>query len=213
VIVDELAYGANKSYERCHLASYLPEDSLPLLSLASSPPTGPTQLLPISPHRTYLPSWRATIELVTPHSSTSYQGELDPFPVPGSLLTLSPLLQISDSLMNFVLLLNLEKFPAKRRSMFKVFNLSQSYRFLREFEIVNNSINVIRLDNLGLEPRDLPIGICADMSAIPLYLTIADDARFLSLEHTHPPASYVIHGRRWEAQRLLKNLWFSRLQK
>jgi hypothetical protein len=49
------------------------------------------------------------------------------------------------------------------------------------------------------------------MAAIPLYFSSAMDGAYLSLEHTHPPASLVVHGRRWEAQKMLKNRWFAKV--
>lgn len=210
VTVDELSYGSFKSYQYSDFSTYLPENSLPLLSLSSSPPPISTDLLPISSKKTHIPSWRATIGLTSLNSSASYQGELDPFPVPGSLLTFSPLLQLNESVRNYILLLNLERVPIKRSSKLKIFT-SNSPNMLGEFEIFNNCITPISLEQLELGSQDLAVSICTEMSAIPIYLSIAVDGSCLSLEHTHPPASYVLHGRRWEAQRLLKSRWFSRL--
>jgi len=50
------------------------------------------------------------------------------------------------------------------------------------------------------------------MSGIPLFLAISDSCTSMSLEHTHPPASFVIHGKRWEAQKYLKIRWSSLLE-
>jgi hypothetical protein len=211
LVVDDLAFGAAKSYQYSDFSAYLPEFSLPLLSLTTKPLPDLTELLPISSHITHIPSWRATIELFTSHSSTSYQGELDPFPAPGSLLSFSPLLQIADSLQNFVLLLNLERSPIRRTSALRIFNSISSPQLLGEFEIASNAVTSLCLDNLGLTPQHLPVTICTEMSAIPLFLSMERSGACLSLEHSHPPASYVVHGRRWEAQRFLKSRWFSRL--
>jgi hypothetical protein len=51
------------------------------------------------------------------------------------------------------------------------------------------------------------------MAFVPLYFSTTKDGQFLSLEHTHPPASLVTHGDRFGAQRHLKKLWFSQLSK
>jgi len=56
----------------------------------------------------------------------------------------------------------------------------------------------------------LPLVVCLGMSGIPLYFSQSIDGRYLSLEHTHPPASTVVHGRRWDAQKILKQQWFSK---
>ena len=53
---------------------------------------------------------------------------------------------------------------------------------------------------------DLPILISKDMSGIPLFLATSDTSNSMSLEHTHPPASYVVHGQRWAVQKYLKGL-------
>jgi len=70
---------------------------------------------------------------------------------------------------------------------------------------------MISLDDLGLNGEDLPLIICRDMAGIPLYFSRTTDGSFLSLEHTHPPASFVVHGSRWEAQKLLKKHWFTKV--
>jgi hypothetical protein len=70
---------------------------------------------------------------------------------------------------------------------------------------------MIALDDLGLNAEDLPLIICRDMAGIPLYFSRKSDGAFMSLEHTHPPASFVVHGSRWEAQKLLKKHWFTKV--
>ena len=80
----------------------------------------------------------------------------------------------------------------------------------KTIDVKNNDATIIPLDGLEFSSTDLPLIICRDMSAIPLYFSKTSDGTFLSLEHTHPPASYVIHGNRWAAQKILKKIWFSR---
>lgn len=211
VTVDELIYGEIKSYQISDFHDYLPASSLPLLSLSPQRYSTNSKLLPFTSPSTYVPSWRATIELYTPLSSSSYQGEIDPFPVPSSLLSFSPLIQTSENICNYLLLLNIEKEAKRRISSLKIFNASTSRDIIRDFTISNNNLNVICLDHAEYNPLDLSVIICTDMSAIPIYLSKAVDGSCLSLEHTHPPASYFIHGQRWLAQRSLKRRWFSSL--
>jgi len=52
--------------------------------------------------------------------------------------------------------------------------------------------------------------ICRGLAGIPLYFSRTVDGVYLSLEHTHPPGSMVVHGRRWDIQKMLKNFWFKK---
>jgi hypothetical protein len=51
------------------------------------------------------------------------------------------------------------------------------------------------------------------MAFVPLYFSITTDGTFMSLEHTHPPAELVVFGKKFGAQKHLKELWFSLLKK
>ena len=210
VTVDEIPYGCIRSYESSDFSSYLPLCSLPLLSLSSHSYPDISKLLPPTQHTNIIPTWRASIELHSSTALTSYQGELDPFPVPSSLLTFSPLIQFHESISNYLILLNIEKSPVPRNSLLKLFKCKDDCP-LGAFEIFNNSITTICLDDLSLHPEDLFVGVISDMSAIPLYFSYSTFGDCISLEHTHPPASYVIHGKRWQLQSQLKKLWFSKL--
>ena len=211
VVVDELHHGEAKSYQLSDFSSYLSPSSLPLLSLSSLPYKSITKFLPSIPHPTRVPVWRSTIELYTPLASSSYQGELDPFPVPSSLLSFSPLIQPSNTIRNFLLFLNIEKEANLRTTSLQIFNSSSLDTCIGDFMIKNNNVNIIPLDNIHSSLSDISVSVSTEMSGVPIYLSIAADGSCLSLEHTHPPASFFIHGQRWLAQRSLKRRWFSRL--
>lgn len=211
VILDELVYGEIRAYTHSDISAHVPENILPLLSLSSMPFPELSETLPASVQSTNTPNWRATLGLVSPFTSTSYQGELDPFPAPGSLLTFAPFIQFGPEIENYMLLLNLEKNPQTRISTVEIYNSAKPDLALGSFEVINNSISSVRLDGLGLGPDDLPVVICKGMSGIPLFFSKTANGAHLSLEHTHPPVSFVIHGKRWDAQRILKNQWFAKL--
>ena len=160
---------------------------------------------------THMPNWRATLGLVSPLASTSYQGELDPFPAPGSLLTFAPFMQFGDGIENYLLFLNLEKSAKARTSFVEIYDSASPAQCRGSFEVRNNAVSVVSLDVTGIGPEELPVIVCKNMSGIPLYFSRTIDGACLSLEHTHPPASYVIHGKRWDAQKMLKNDWFAKL--
>jgi hypothetical protein len=194
-----------------HVADIVPSDSLALLSLTRTPPPAESEVLPkLDTVQTNVPAWRATLGISTPKAQTSYQGELDAFPPQGSLLTFGPFLQFGQSVTNHLILLNIENSPAGRLAKLEIYDAA-GLKPRGEFSLCNNAANIIPLDGLGFEPRDLPLLICRGMASIPLYLSSAMDGAYLSLEHTHPPASLVVHGRRWEAQKLLKKRWFTKV--
>lgn len=208
----KLQYGELRTVHADMLAGLVPEGCLPLLSLtdADLPASAPQLITTGMPHTSY-PNWRATLGLTSAGGgSTSYQGELDPFPAPGSLLTFGHFLQVGRDIENYLLFVNLEAAPAARHARLEVRDAATPGNLKAACEVKNNSVSVVPLDWPGLEEEDLPLLICRGMSGIPLYFSRSGGGQFLSLEHTHPPASSVIHGRRWEAQKLLKQTWFTK---
>ena len=205
----KLGPGQIRTIRREELAGVVPEDALPLLSLWASPPPSSSPGLPLfNVGGTVMPAWRATLGLSTALASTSYQGELDPFPPQGSLLTFGPFIQFGPMVENYLILLNIEAYPTSREAEVELF-VSADMSLRGKKKVFSNSANIVNLDDFAFEPADLPVVICRSMSAIPLYFSKTKDGAFLSLEHTHPPASLVIHGNRLGAQRLLKKRWFS----
>ncbi len=205
-----LASGEVRTVSIQDIAAFIPEGVLPLLSLTMSKPSAFSDSLPQTDvTRTKVPAWRAALGLSTAHASTSYQGEIDPFPAPGSLLTFGPFIQFGEEIENYLILMNIENSPNARTAQVEIYD-SENTALKGTFEVRNNDATIIALDSLGFGPTDLPLIICRGMSAIPLYFSKTSDGSFLSIEHAHPPACYVIHGKRWEAQKILKNIWFSK---
>jgi hypothetical protein len=50
------------------------------------------------------------------------------------------------------------------------------------------------------------------MAAVPFGLGISSDNKGLSLEHTHPPGSFVVRGDRNKIQKQIKTDWFKTLK-
>ena len=213
VVIDEIQYGEFKVYDESTLVSYTSSSNLALLSLSNT--VFPSTSLSLPPSNLYfeVPTWRASLELLSlsTSTSTSYQGEVDPFPSSGSLLSFSPFFQPKPLVRNYLLFLNLECFPAIRSANIQIFRSTHFDEPVLVSSVFSNSITCVSLDNLGFQSDDLVIISSKEISGIPLFLTVSDDYSFMSLEHTHPPASYVIHGNRWAAQKHLKNRWFNNL--
>ena len=208
-----LQYGALKTVHAVEVAGLMPDASLPLLSLTDFEPSPVAERLPPvgSAHASY-PAWRATLGLLSESGAKScYQGELDPFPAPGSLLTFGQFLQFGKGIDNYLLFLNIESDATQRNEQIEIRNAASPERLLARFPVKNNSVNPIRLDFPDTAEEDLLLITCKGMSGVPLYFSRSEGGGYLSLEHSHPPASSVIHGRRWEAQKLLKQRWFAKV--
>lgn len=205
-----LAPGAVRRICMEDLNDIVPQGTIPFLSLTLSKLPSVSSSLPyLDAPVTSVPAWRATLGLSTSLISTSYQGEIDPFPIPGSLLTIAPFIQYGKEIENYLICLNIEKSAIIRTAKIELYD-AEKMSLKGSFELKNNDVTIIALDDLGYNQTDLPLIICREMSIIPLYFSKTSDGSFLSLEHTHPPASYVVHGRRWDVQKLLKSFWFSK---
>lgn len=211
MVVGELPFGSARTFSKEDIRPSLPDNTLPLLSLSTEALPKQCLSLPRAMHGTSIPSWRGTLSLRSTIAETSYQGELDPFPNPGSLLTFGPFIQFGRSVENFMLFLNLEESPVARTSIIEVHEGANLSQLKRSIQVRNNSISVLSLDDLDFSINSLPVVSCKGMSGIPLYFSKTRDGSFLSIEHTHPPASYVIHGERWGAQKVIKKKWFDKL--
>ena len=79
--------------------------------------------------------------------------------------------------------------------------------------IRNNTANIIPLDKYKFKKSDLPVFCVKNMAGIPFGFGINRSQPMLSFEHTHPPASFSIHGNRFLTQKNIKSLWFKSLYK
>ncbi len=156
------------------------------------------------------PAWRSTVGLRNLMSRVSYQGELEPFPEKGSLLSFHPFIQF-DGMFNYLLTLNLQSTPERTPARIEIHD-SRTRKLIDVQPIRRNTATVIPLDVYGFGPDDLPVFVCREISAVPFGLGIAHDGSMMSLEHTHPPASFFLHGERWGQQALTKQAWFSQLE-
>lgn len=206
-----LEAGKTRTVTGQELHGIVPDNALPLLSLTQTPLPAQSPRLPkLDDIKTTTPAWRASLGLSTSQAQTSYQGEMDPFPAPASLLTFGPFLQYGAEISNYLILMNLENSPIHRTESLMIYD-TNSLALKGQFDVHNNQANIIPLDGLGIHSTDLPMFVCRTMAAIPLYFSRTANGAFLSLEHTHPPASLVIHGKRWETQKMLKNRWFEKV--
>ena len=210
--VESMPYNSFKTIFHADLIPLIDEDVIPLLSLNISHLPDTSEELPNPDFlSTRIPSWRASLGLMSEFSKTNYQGEVFPFPPTASMLSLSPFFQLGKDIENYVLLMNVEKKPEYRNSKVNVFDFYTKELLLTK-SVSNNRINIIHLDNLKLNEKSLFALTCHNMAFIPIYFSKSKDGKFLSIEHSHPPAEHVM-GNKFDAQRLIKEMCFSQLSK
>jgi hypothetical protein len=158
---------------------------------------------------THVPAWRATVGIKSPMAQVSYQGEMEPFPEKASLLTFHPFLQFDD-FDNYLITINLQNSPSTQSSDLEIFNSSQKM-YIDSKHIKRNSATVVPLNDYPFTQSDLPVFINKEISAIPFGFGRTKNGHLLSLEHTHPPASFVLHGNRMAVQSGIKASWFKKL--
>jgi hypothetical protein len=208
----KISRGESRTIAADALSQKVPEGVSCFLYLSDRPYTGHLPTLPVDQRwHTQVPAWRSTLGLAYGDIWTSYQGEI-PYPPKhsGTLLSFLPLMQWGEGVSNYLLLVNLEITPKRRLSNLEVYRAADRL-FLGTAPVTSNHVNVIRLDQFGLKSTDIPVLVCRDLVAIPLLFTCSADGQHLSLEHTHPPASLAIHGKRWNIQKQLKRYWLSEL--
>ena len=158
-----------------------------------------------------IPAWRNTSGFYNEFTQVSYQSDIEPLPSKASLLTFHPFIQFGDVINNLLVLnvVNDPKIQSGKISMFNSFDKS----FIADSLISTNSLTTIPLDIYNFKPTDLPVFYSPEVAGIPFGLGIAKSGKMLSLEHTHPPASLVLHGNRRAIQGKIKKSWIEKLVK
>ena len=157
-----------------------------------------------------VPEWRATVGFSLNQGQTSYQGEINPFPPKASLLTFHPFIQYTKT-NNYFLFLNAERAPQFREEFIEIYE-ANSKKFIDKVHVKSNSCNMFGLDKYNFSSDQLPVFLCRSMAGIPFGLGVSKNGEMLSLEHTHPPASFAVHGERFKVQGEIKRQWLTMLK-
>ena len=112
---------------------------------------------------------------------------------------------------NYFVFVNLETSPIRRYSIIEIY-LPHKKKFVDRVKVYNNHANIISLDKYEFSKNELPTFICRNMAGIPFGFGINRTSPMLSLEHTHPPASFTLHGSRFQVQKRIKTSWFNKLK-
>ncbi len=208
--LDPIEIGESKKYFYNDICNCFDKENQPLILLQFRNSPLPKILDTLPPHEyiyNKVPEWRATVGFSLDSSETSYQGEINPFPPKASLLTFHPFIQYHE-VNNFLLFLNVEKSPIFREEEIEIYE-GNTKSFVGKIKIKNNSANLIPLDLYNFSADQLPVFVCRSMAGIPFGLAVSHNKQMLSLEHTHPPASFAVHGSRFKVQGEIKKQWFT----
>jgi hypothetical protein len=157
-----------------------------------------------------VPAWRNTAGFYNSFAQVSYQADVEPLPSRASLMTFHPFIQFSE-IENRLVVLNATNSPELVETKIQIYNSSEM-KLIAEEKVRTNSLTTIYLDKYGFLPTDLPIFYCPNMAGIPFGLGISNNSKMLSMEHTHPPASLVLHGDRRAIQGKIKKNWINRMK-
>lgn len=158
-----------------------------------------------------IPAWRNTSGFFNSHAQVSYQSDVEPLPLKASLLTFHPFIQYGP-VSNFLVVLNLVEDPLVNTGPIHFFR-SHDKSWIGTESIRTNSVTTIPLDNYGISATELPVFFSPTIAGIPFGLGVNEDGSMLSLEHTHPPASFVLFGNRRITQGNIKKRWIDELSK
>tara|TARA_X000000950_G_scaffold224301_1_gene270352 strand:- start:18193 stop:18969 length:777 start_codon:yes stop_codon:yes gene_type:complete len=154
------------------------------------------------------PEWRSNIKVYNDNTSTSYQGELPDVFLDKklSLISCSPMIQNKINIFNYLFFINLRNDPKKIN--FKIELLNSNKKVLGEYQATTNTINYFNLNKFISGSKDLVYIIrSAQYGGIPIYFSYNNDESKLSLEHTHPPSSYIVFGDIMSFQKKKKIFW------
>jgi len=157
--------------------------------------------------------WRANIKIYSDFTAASYQGEFSSRMTQAnkpSIVSCSPMIQRGENMISEIILVNLSFLPQKSKR--KVLIVNDKKEIIKEVNVYTNEHNYIDLnDVVSSYPDDMFVTLSDEFIGIPLYFSKTLDNRNMSIEHTHPPVSYVVFGDQHYFQRRKKSWWFDGL--
>lgn len=160
--------------------------------------------VPVYPSTT-IPFHRGTLGLKGINDiEASYQGEINCFSERGTMLSFFPFVQHDFN--NILIFTNLQREPIIKKCTLEIYSY-ENFTQIGEEIVYTNKSNNIDMNKYNSEVGLLVL-MCREMAGIPYCLSYTNDHKSISLEHTHPPASMVIHGNRFKFQNELKSKWY-----
>ena len=107
--------------------------------------------------------------------------------------------------------MNLESKPNSRIGTLSFTTVNNPNLIIKKVKVKSNNYNLIDLNKIDIERDQIMICFSKDISGIPLFLSYSDNNNLISLEHTHPPSSFLINGNRNKFQKDIKKRWLDTL--
>ena len=141
------------------------------------------------------PSWRANLRVLGNGTSVSYQGEM-PYAMTkikgGSIISLVPFIQDALTIKNYLFFISFESSPVVRYGSVEFRNI-QSKKTLAKFDIESNKVNCLDLSEIKSDKGQLLL-IAKGIMGIPIFFSVDEKGKKMSLEHTMTPSEYAIYG-------------------
>jgi hypothetical protein len=211
--LDTVPPGKSVVWASDDLPPELPEDASPFFFFHPKKLRTTLDRLIISDLMHTQPNWRANIQLFSPFTSISYQGEYPSKMLgieKGTLLSLGPLVQLKTGLASKLILVNLMAKPGNEACHIQ-FAQMRKQKILFETSVRRNHCNIIDLSFLNCDDSDPVCIFSNDLTGIPIFLTHDPEFKKMSLEHTHPPAEMLVFGDNRKFQKKMKNWWLSKI--
>ncbi len=155
-----------------------------------------------------LPEWRSNLKISSQSSSCSYQGEY-PYNMAKrklSIVSCSPMIQSNSIFNSYFCLVNLNNIP--EINDFKLDILNPNKVIIDSIIMKSNSINFYKLKKEIISEYNFLIFTSKTNGGIPIYFSVDNEKKMLSIEHTHPPTSYFAFGNAIHFQSNKKKFWF-----
>ncbi len=157
-----------------------------------------------------MPEWRSNIKIYNEFTATSYQGEIPDVLLNKdlSIVSCSPMIQNKNNINNYLYIVNLRKKPDKIKYEIEILDTKKNV--IGKHFAFTNTVNLIDL-NKFVNNLDENVFIIRSLyyGGLPIYFSHNNEKSQLSLEHTHPPSSYLIFGNNMEFQKRKKTFWFN----
>lgn len=175
----------------------VPQEKIPstLVFLSSGKMEGKYSQLPYISGFESRPSWRANLKILGSGTSVSYQGEM-PYAMTkikgGSIISLVPFIQNGPAIQNYLFFASFESSPVTKAGILEIRNI-QSKKTLAKYDVQSNRVNCLDISDIKQDQGQLLI-IVTGIMGIPIFFSVDEQGKKMSLEHTMTPSEYSIYG-------------------
>jgi hypothetical protein len=205
--------GKVESFKSSELPSEIPDQVSPFFCLSPIELPKQSTELPVNQFMGTTPAWRANIQLVSPYTSTSYQGEIPQGMLSianGTVLSMSGLFQTGPGISNKFFIPNIHHNP-EIKDCTVTFMGMRSHKIFHSATVQRNNCTIVDLDGIDSDKSDPIVVLSTDTTGIPVFLSHDAEFKYMSFEHTHPPTEMILFGNRPAHQKNMKKWWFDKM--